>query len=119
MRQDRSGHQRGIGDPHAVMHFVAFFQSAQDRDCIFYARLIHHHWLKTAFQRRVFLDVFAIFVECGGADGAQFAPCQHRLKHIRRVDGSLRRPSADDSVQFIDEENDLALRIGYFFEERL
>ena len=71
--------------------------------------------MKPPFERRVFLDVFAIFIERGRADGAQFAARQHRLEHVRRVDRSFGRTGANDGVQFVDEQNDLALRIGHFF----
>ena len=76
MRKHRRRHQRRVLNAHAVMHFVALFQSAQNRDRVFDARLVHHHRLKTPLQRRVFLDVFAIFIERGRADRAQLAARQ-------------------------------------------
>ena len=82
-------------------------------------RLVHHHRLKTPLQRRVLFDVFAIFVERRRADRAQFAARQLRLEQIRRIDRAFRRARADDGVQLVDEENDLALRIGHLLEERL
>ena len=69
-------------DAHAVMHFVAFLQSAQNCDRVFHGRFIHHDRLETPLQRRVFLDVFAVLIERGRADRAQFAARQQRLKHV-------------------------------------
>ncbi len=118
MRKHRRGHERRVCDAHAVMHFVALLQPAQNRDRIFHARLFHQHRLETPLERSVFLDVLAIFIERRRADRAQLAARQHRLKHVRRIDGTFRRASADNCVQLVDEQNDLPLRIGHFFQER-
>ena len=82
MRKDRGRDQRGIPDAHPVMHFIALLQSAQNRDRVLDRRLIHHHRLETALQRRVLLDVFAILVQRRRADRAQLAPRQLRLEQI-------------------------------------
>ena len=37
-----------VGDVHAVVHLVAFFQAAQDRHCRFHGWLAHQNFLKTA-----------------------------------------------------------------------
>ena len=65
------------------------------------------HGLETALQSGIFLDVFAIFVERGGADRTQFAASQRRLQHVRGVDGAFGGPGSDQGVQLVDEENDL------------
>ena len=44
------------------------------------------------------------------ADRAQFAAGQLRLEHIRSIHRAFGRARADDGVQLVDEENDLALR---------
>ncbi len=54
--------------------------------------------------------MLAVLVERRRADRPQLAPRQHRLEHVRRVDGPLGRPGADDRVQLVDEEDDLAGR---------
>ena len=105
----RGGDERGVLDAHAVVHFVALPQAAQDRDGVFDARLVHHHRLEAAFERGVFLDVLAVFVERGRADAVQFAAREHRLEHVAGVHRALGFARADDGVHFVDEENDLAL----------
>jgi len=54
MRQRGRRHQRGILDAHAVMNFVAFLQSAQNRNGRLDGRLGDLHGLESAFERRVF-----------------------------------------------------------------
>ena len=68
MRKDRRGYERSICDADAVMHLVAFLQATQNRNRIFYTRLIHEHRLETPLERSVFLDVLAIFIDRGRAD---------------------------------------------------
>ena len=101
------------------MHFVLFLQSAQDRNRVFDIRLAHEHDLEAAFERRVFLDVLAIFVERGGADGAQLSAGQRRLQHIGGVDCAFGGAGSDQRVQLVDEEDDPALRVLDFLENGL
>ena len=85
MGQNCCRDQRRISDANAVMHFVALFQSAQNRDRVFHARLINEHGLKPAFEGGVFLDVLAVFIERSCADRTQLAPGQHRFEHVRCI----------------------------------
>ncbi len=118
MRQRRRRHDGRIRDFHAMMHFVALFQAAQDRDGVFHRRLIDHHLLEAPLERRVFLDVFAIFIERGGADAVQLAARQCGLQHIARVHRALGLAGAHHGVQFVDEQNDLAFLFGQIVENR-
>ncbi len=79
MRKAAGRNQRGILNPHAVMHFVSFFQSAQDGGGLLNIRLVHENWLKPSFQRGIFFNMLSIFVRRGRADGAQFSACERRL----------------------------------------
>src|SRR5207244_1532418 len=56
------------------------------------------------------LDVLPVLVERRRADAPQLAAGEHRLEHVRGVDGALGRARSDDRVQLVDEEDDLALR---------
>ena len=101
------------------MHFVALLQSAQNRDGVLHARLIHFHRLEAPFERRIFFDVLAVLVERRRADGAQLAAGERGLEHVARVHRALGLARADDGVQFVNEEDDLALRVGDLLDERL
>ena len=68
-----------------------------------------HDGLEAALERGVGLDVLAVLVERGRADGAQLAARQHRLQQVRGVDRALGGAGADDRVQLVDEEDDPAL----------
>ena len=118
MRQRRRRHDGRIGDLDAMMHFVALFQAAQDRDGVLHRRLIDQHLLEAPLERRVLLDVLAIFIERGGADAMQLAARQRGLQHVARVHGALGLAGAHHGVQFVDEQNDLAFLLGQIVEHR-
>ena len=64
--------------------------------------------LEPALQGGVLLDVLAVLVERGGADGLQLATGQHRLQDRRGVDRALGGTRADERVQLVDEQDDVA-----------
>ena len=116
LRQHRSGNDRSVLDAHAVVHFVAFFQAAQNRDRIFHRRLADKHRLEAAFERGILFDVLAIFIERGGANGAQFAASQRRFQHVGRVHRAFGRAGTHERVQLVDEQDHLAIGFGDFFQ---
>ncbi len=111
--------QRGVLDAHLVVDLVALLEAAQDRDRVPDRRLPHVHRLEAPLERRVLLDVLAVLVKRGGADGAQLAARQHRLEHVAGVHRALGGAGADDRVQLVDEHDDLALGVGDLLEHRL
>ena len=74
--------------------------------------------LKAALERGIFLDVLAVFVERRRADAAQLAAAEHRLEQVARVHRATRRARADDGVDFVNEEDDLAGRLGHLVVRR-
>jgi hypothetical protein len=77
----------------------------------------------TVWKRRSsaasFSMYLAVFVERSRADGVQLAPRQHRLQHVGGVHRPFGRAGADDGVELVDEEDDLALRVGDLLEHGL
>ena len=107
---------RGVLDAHAVVQFVALLQAAQNRDRVFDGRLGDQDGLEAALERGILLDVFAIFVERGRADRAQFAARQRGLQHVGGVHRAFGRARAHQRVQLVDEQNDLPFGFGNFLE---
>ena len=79
VRERRSGDDRGVRDLHAVEHLVSRFQTTQNGDRIFHARLLHKNGLEPPLERRIFFNILPVLVERCCADAVQFASCQHRL----------------------------------------
>ena len=105
------GDERRVADLDAVVRLVALLQAAQDRDRVGDRRLADEDRLEATLERRVLLDVLAVLVERRRADRAQLTAREHRLQQVRGVDGAFGRARADDRVQLVDEEDDLARRV--------
>jgi len=52
------------------------------------------------------------------ADGPEFAAGQRRLEHVGGVNGTFRCARADQGMQLVDEQDDLALGVLDFFQNR-
>ena len=119
MRERSCGHDGGVFYAYPVMNLVALLQSAQEGDGVFHMGLAHKNNLEAALQGSIFFDVFAVFIERSGADGAQLAPRQRRLEHIARVHGAFGSACSDEGVQLVNEKNDLSVRFLNLFEQGL
>src|SRR5258706_673222 len=117
MRKRRGGHDGGIFDAHPVMHFVAFFESAENCNRVFDVGLAYKNNLEAAFKGSVLFDVLAIFVERGGANGAQLSTSERGLEHVGGVNGAFGSPGPDQGVKLINEEDNLALRVFNFLQD--
>ena len=106
----RRGHQRAVGDAHAVVQLVLLLDAAQDADGVLNARLAHEHRLEAPRQRGVLLDMLAVLVERGGADAVQLAARELGLEQVRRIHRAVGAPGADQRVHLVDEQDDLAAR---------
>ena len=115
----RGGDRRGVLDADLVVDLVALLEPAQDRDRVLDGRLVDQHRLEAALERGVLLDVLAVLVERRRADGAQLAAREHRLQQVGGVDGALRGARADDRVQLVEEQHDLAAGVLDLLEDGL
>src|ERR1700722_13441441 len=105
----RPGGDKGVvGERHAVMCLVTVAQAPEDLDGVRDRRLGHLDRLEPALERRVLLQVLAVLIERGGADGLQLTAGQHRLEDGGRVDRALGGPGPDESVDLVDEQDDVA-----------
>ncbi|KJV02376.1 hypothetical protein VF34_02190 [Rhodococcus sp. PML026] len=97
-----------VGDRDAVVCLVAIAQTLEDLDGVLDGRLADLDGLETTLESGVLLDVLAVLVEGGGTDGLQFATSQLRLENRRCVDGTFGGTCADERVQLVDEQDDVA-----------
>ncbi len=108
----RRGDERAVGDAHAVMDLVLLLEAAQDGDGVLHRRLVDEDGLEAPRQSGVLLDIFAVFVERGGADAMQLAARQRGLEQVGRVHRALGRAGPHQGVQLVDEEDDVAFGGG-------
>ena len=104
---------------HAVEDLVLLLEATQNRDGVLDGRLAHHNGLETTGERRVLLDVLAVFVERGRADRMQVATGERRLEDVACVHGALGGTRAHNGVKLIDEQDDLTFGFLHFFEHGL
>ena len=81
--------------------------------------MINEHLLEPPLQGRVFLNVLAVLIKGGGTNAAQFAAGQHRLEQVAGIHGTTGGPGSHHGVDFIDEQHDLTIAAGDFFEHGL
>ena len=70
--------------------------------------LVDADLLEAALERGVALEVLAVLVERGGADRLELAARERRLEDRGRVDRALGGAGADEVVQLVDEQDDVA-----------
>ena len=112
VRQFRGSNDRAIGDFNPVVNLIAFFQATKDRNGVFLARLAHQYLLETALKRSIFLDVFPVLIQSGGAHTVQFAPGQCRLEHVASIHGAFGLASPDHGMDLVNKQDDLAFLFG-------
>ena len=112
------GFQRFVVDRHPVVLFVALAQAFEDPDRVLRGGLVDPDLGEATLQRRVALEVLAVLVERRRADRLQLAAGQGRLQDRGGVDRALGGAGADQVVELVDEEDDVAA-LGDLFHHLL
>ena len=100
--------QRLVGDLHAMVGLVPVAQAAEDLHGLVDRRLLDAHLLEPPLERGVALEVLAVLVERRRADRLQLSSREGGLEDRGRVDRALGRARADEVVQLVDEQDDVA-----------
>ena len=119
LRERRGGDDRRVGDADAVVDLVALLEPAQDRDRVVDVGLADEHRLEAALERRVLLDVLAVLVERGRADARSSPRASIGLSRLAASIAPSAGAGADDRVQLVDEQDDLALGVLDLLEHGL
>src|SRR4051812_38072442 len=100
--------ERLVGDVHLVVLLVAVAQALEDLHGLVRRRLVDADLLEAPLQRGVALEVLAVLIQRRRADRLQLATGQRRLEDRGGVDRALRGPRADEVVELVDEQDDVA-----------
>src|SRR5215217_7512787 len=87
------------------MVLVKRSDSREDQNRFLDARLIDLNRLEPPLQRRVPLDVRAVLVERGCANGLELASGERGLQNVSGIDRALGGSCSDQRVQLVDEED--------------
>src|SRR3954454_19058919 len=98
------------------MQLVPFAQTAENRDGVLHAWLIHKYGLEAAFERRIFLDVLSIFIESRGADAMQLTAGEHWFQQVAGVHSALGFSRPNHCMQLVNKEDDSALGGLHLFQ---
>ena len=90
------------------MVLVALAQPLEDLHRVGDRRLVDLDLLEAALERRVALQVLAVLVERRRADRLQLAAGERRLQDRGGVDRALGGAGADQVVELVDEQDDVA-----------
>ena len=104
---------------YAVINFIAFLQAAENGDGVLHSRFTDHDRLETAFQCRIFFNILAVLVQRGCTDAVQLTARQHWLEQIACIHSAVGFARADNGMQLIDEQNNIALALFDLIEDSL
>ena len=96
--------QRSVTDLHAMVALIVRAHSFEDLLCLFLCRLFHGHRLETAFQRRIFFNIFPVFFQGRRSDQLDLASGERRFQNIRRIQSALGSARSNDRMQLINKE---------------
>ena len=94
------------------MGFIFIANTLQNGNGVLLGRFIDRNGLEPAFQRCVFFDVFAVFVQCGSANALDIAAGQLRLQNVGSVQSAFGRAGANQRMHFINEQNHIL--VGFY-----
>jgi hypothetical protein len=101
------------------VHLVPLPQAAQDADRVLDPRLVDDDRLEAPLEGGVLFDVLPVLVEGRRADAVKLAAREHRLQQVRSVHRAFGGTGTHDGVKLVDEEDDLAVRVGDLLEDGL
>ena len=101
------------------MLLVLLLEATQDRNGVFNRRLGDKYGLETTCKSSVLLDVLAVFIQCSSTNCAELATGKRWLQDVASVHGALGSAGAHDGVELVDEEDNLAVRLGHLFYHAL
>ncbi len=91
------------------MALIERLKTREDRDRLLPRGLLDIYRLKTPLESRVLLDIFPVFVGGRRADQLYLPSGQGGLQNVGGVQRALRAAGADDRVELIDKEENVAV----------
>ena len=93
-----------------MMCLIPLLQPPKDSDGIFHTGFSDEDLLEPAFEGRVFFNILAVFIKRCSTNKPQLTAGQHRLEHVAGIHGPFSCAGANDSVDLINESDNIAVR---------
>ena len=97
-----------------MVRFIAITQTLEDLDGVSDRGLLDEDRLEAAVECGVLLEMLAVLIKRRGTDGLQLTTGQHGLENARCVDRTFGSTGTDESVDLIDEQDDVAASADLF-----
>ena len=97
-------------------YLVSLLQATEYGNRILHCGLFHHDGLETTLKSGILLDILTVLIERSRTDTVQFASSQHGLQKVARIHSTLRLSCPDNRMQFIDKEQDPAVRAFHLIQ---
>ena len=108
LRQQHRLPQHALRDGHPVVRLIVVGDTLEDLQRVLDAGLRHRHRLEAPLQRRILLDILAVFVEGGGSDDLNLPTGQGGLEDVGGVHAALGISGPYDVVYLVDDQNHVA-----------
>ena len=72
-----------------MMDLEPFLEASQNRNSVFYSRLVYENLLESSFESSVLFDIFSVFIESRSTDTVEFPSCQLRLEKVSGIHGTF------------------------------
>ena len=105
---------RSVGD--MVMVLVAVLDVLEDGDGVFGTRRLKCDALETTVKGSVLFNGLSELVDGGGSNALYLAACQGRFEDVCSVERTRSPSGTDDGMDFVDEENNLAVVLQFINE---
>ena len=99
-----------------VMVLVAVLDVFEDCYGVFGVCRFKCDTLETPVKSSILFNGLSELVDGGGTNALYLATCQGRFENVCCVKGPRSSPGTDDGMDFIDEENDLAVFFQFVYE---
>ncbi|OIQ74079.1 hypothetical protein GALL_442780 [mine drainage metagenome] len=96
------------------MVLIPIPKSGQNLNSVRNRRLFDVDWLESTLESGIFLKVLPVFVKGRGTDRLKFAAGKHWFEDACSIDGTFGGTCSDESVDLVDEQNDVASSADLF-----
>ena len=101
-----------------MVSFIFISDALEYLNGLLTARLADKNRLETTLESSILFNVLSVFLNCRCTDDLHLSPCKSRLENVGCVNCALCRTCADECVNLINKEDNVAC-LGNLVDGRL